>query len=73
MIVGDFNLCFLNENSHEVFKTMKNNGYQQIVKFPTHEKGRLIDLVFSKLEYPVNQQSPFFSDHDIVAIQLENN
>ena len=77
VIVGDFNLCFLSENHHPVFKFLRECGFQQLVKYPTHIQGRMIDLAFTDSDMPqkdmsfeVSQQSPFFTDHDVIKISF---
>ena len=71
VIVGDFNLCFLDQRNHQIFRTLENLGFNQLVKKPSHIKGRLIDLVFSKVSFEIIQQSPFFTDHDIVVMKMD--
>ena len=71
VIVGDFNLCFLDQRNHQIFRTLESLGYNQLVKKPTHIKGRMIDLVFSKVSFEIIQQSPFFTDHDILVVKME--
>ena len=71
LIVGDFNLCFKSEANHSIFKSLR--GFYQLVKFPTHRHGRIIDLAFyssskEQCPYEVEQLSSFFSDHDVVGI-----
>ena len=46
IIVGDFNLCYLSDNSHPIFESLREYGFHQLVEFPTHDKGRMIDLTF---------------------------
>ena len=73
-LVGDFNLCFESESSHPVLREIRNLGFEQMVKFPTHMAGRLIDHVhvFSPNDFPqcidVRQQSPYFTDHDLLSV-----
>ena len=73
-LVGDFNLCFKSESSHPVMREIRNLGFEQMVKFPTHLAGRLIDHVhfFSPNDHPqcikVRQQSPYFTDHDLLSV-----
>ena len=75
IIVGDFNLCFVSQNVHPIFKFFKECGFLQLVKNPTHMKGRMIDLVFvdddiflDDVKFVLKQQSPFFNDHDVISI-----
>ena len=73
LIVGDFNICFLSDTSSPVFKELRNIGFKQIVKNPTHMEGRLIDLVFFRsqdtgIAYEVKQQAQYYTDHDLIEI-----
>ena len=71
MILGDFNICYLSENAHQVFQAFHSRGYHQIVKSPTSLHGRLIDVAFlspSDVHYEARQQAQFFSDHDLIEI-----
>ena len=70
LVVGDFNLCFKSDILHPIFQAL--NGFDQLVKYPTHVRGRIIDLAFIKKPnqsaYEVKQISPFFTDHDIIEL-----
>ena len=73
LILGDFNICYLTENSHSVYQAINSRGYHQIVKSPTSLHGRLIDVAFlspsnSDVHYEAKQQSQFFTDHDLIEI-----
>ena len=72
--MGDFNINFEKENKDLFLEKLSDLGFKQIVHFPTHIEGGIIDLVFSyspKLLdiYTVEQQSPYFSDHDILFVK----
>ena len=47
LIIGDFNLCYLNQKSHQVFVALESIEFHQLVEKPTHMEGRLIDLIFT--------------------------
>ena len=71
LIVGDFNLCFESETNHSVFKSLRD--FHQLVKYPSHSHGRMIDLAFfssgnEQCPYQVEQLSSFFSDHDVIGV-----
>ena len=77
LVMGDFNLCYQTESSHKLFQAFQRKGYQQIVKAPTSLKGRLIDLAFispmdSNASFVAQQQSQFYTDHDLIEI-IEGN
>ena len=73
MILGDFNICYINESSNHVFQVLKSKKFQQLVKFPTHIEGRMIDLVFyfcpdASTCYEVQQQAQYYTDHDLIQV-----
>ena len=75
-MVGDFNICYISEIDHQVIKTIKEFGFKQKVRAPTHIEGRLIDHVYvftpdSKYDpgVEVEQQSPYFTDHDLLFVR----
>ena len=74
-IVGDLNICFKSESNHPVLVEIKDLGFQQRVENPTHIEGRQIDHVFffspenkDGITIRVKQQSPYFTDHDILSV-----
>ena len=78
LIIGDFNLCFLSEPDHQIFKFLNRYGFHQLVRHPTHIKGRMIDLVFlnkgvENENCNLSQHSTFFTDHDLLEFQLGKN
>ena len=72
-ILGDFNICYISERSNRVFQALSNMGFKQIVEFPTHIEGRLIDLVFiyspdPNISYEVQQKAQYYTDHDLITV-----
>ena len=73
-LVGDFNLCYKSEKNHPILKQLRFLGFEQMVKLSTHIAGRMIDHVHfysSSVKSPmikVQQQSPYFSDHDLLLV-----
>ena len=73
LILGDFNICYKSHGNNKVFEELKSLGFQQLVEFPTHMEGHLLDLVFSfstdgLTANKVSQQSQFFTDHDLIEV-----
>ena len=71
LIIGDFNLCHLDQKSHPVFVALENLEFHQLVEKPTHMEGRLIDVIFSnekKEDVKYSQQAQYFTDHDLLKI-----
>ena len=66
-------MCYISEQSSPLFQTLISMGFKQLVKQPTHEEGRLIDLLFyyspnNDTVPKVIQQSQYFTDHDMVKV-----
>jgi len=72
LVLGDFNICWKSERTNSVMKFMEQEGFKQLVSFPTHMEGRQIDQVFlfdpQNDDFEVTQQSSFFTDHDILYV-----
>ena len=73
-LLGDFNLCFKTESDHPILKKVSQLGFEQKVEHATHLAGRLIDHIYifspcnQKKIVKIQQQSPYFSDHDILSV-----
>ena len=73
-IIGDMNFDTVEDN-HPLKSYLDQKNFTQLVKNPTHERGRLIDhvyvnyMLFSKS--PICCQTPvYYSDHDIVTLHI---
>ena len=74
LILGDLNICYINERSNLIIKSLEEMGFVQHVKNPSHIEGRLIDHAYSfsptlKANYEVKQQAQYFTDHDLIQIR----
>ena len=63
----------LTDTNSIVVVDLRKLGFKQLVCFPTHIEGRVIDLVFINWDmthdpHTVDQQSSFFSDHDLIFV-----
>ena len=77
LILGDFNICYSTENSNQVFQTLRNMGFSQLVRAPTHIEGRKIDQVFcycpgDDVVYEVSQIAQYYTDHDLIKVVKGN-
>ena len=75
-LLRDFNICSKSDKSHPIFSALRDLGFEQIIKKPTHIAGRCIDQLFlytpsdgNRSNLKVTHESPFFTDHDILFIQ----
>lgn len=75
VVCGDINLCYLQTGMNKVTKFLENQGFSQLVKWPTHNKGRLIDHLYLKHimdgSHSLHRHSPYFSDHDAICLTIE--
>ena len=76
VIFGDFNICYLSQRSNKITKYLEQNGFTQLVKEPTHIKGRLLDHFYLRangddhLKTSVFRYSPYYADHDAICTTL---
>ena len=75
IILGDFNINALSNESENFLHFMSENSYSQIVSEPTHILGSLLDHVhvsssFQCHVHKVQVNPVYFSDHDAVTIDL---
>ena len=73
---GDTNIDINKDSGKSFAEFMKNLGFTQLVTQPTHDRGGLLDHVWVTADLVekarVNQSAVYFSDHDILTIQLSN-
>ena len=74
ILTGDTNIDITRESGDSFVEFMKNLGFTQLVKFPTHDKGGLLDHVFVTQDLlervSVTQTGVYFSDHQLITIKL---
>ena len=78
IIVGDFNLCMIDEKSNAVTNYLKRVGFTQYVTEATHLGGGHIDHVYSNIDttlfnIDVSLYSPYYTcqDHDALLITIK--
>ena len=78
IILGDLNICYITERSHEILKAIERHGFQQKVRVPTHTDGHQMDHVLHYLPpgehitsiQTVTQFGQYFTDHDLLLVNL---
>ena len=75
IITGDFNLCFRENRGNKIIDYLLGVGFNQIVRDPTHIKGRVIDHAYwldikQKYNVELERYSPYYSDHDGLCITI---
>ena len=76
VVIGDVNWHY--EKSHSMKSHMMSNGFQQLIQYPTHRKGNILDHVFVNerlLEFKgkieVHQKPCYFTDHDYLFLNIK--
>ena len=68
-IVGDFNIDYF-KNMHPISSWILSQGFQQLVKYSTHEMGSLLDYAFVKSfkKHDIELHCPYYTDHASVCV-----
>ena len=76
VVIGDVNWHY--GKPHQMKSHMLSNGFQQLIKYPTHRLGNILDHIFvnqSLLEFQgkieVHQKPCFFTDHDFLFLNIK--
>ena len=75
IILGDFNICGQREKSSQILKSLNHSGYTQLVKDPTHIRGRQIDHIYiedkiKKNIVEIERHSAYYTDHDALLLTM---
>ena len=77
IICGDFNICYRETRNNRVTKFLNQLGFSQLMKKPTHIRGRTIDHLYFRegsviQENPIIlRYSPYYSDHDAICATIK--
>ena len=74
IVMGDFNIDLLSRNhDRRLLNLMSTNGFAQLVKTPTTDRGTLIDHVYcnsSLQDILIEVDDCYYSDHDIIYCSI---
>ena len=72
VIMGDFNENIMDKCNSDVHHLMNTNGYNQLVQFPTTDRGTLIDHIYYNRPSTtlVEVYDTYYSDHDTIYCSL---
>ena len=75
VIMGDVNID--SEKKSELYRFMTARGFSQEITKPTCDTGSTLDHIYVNKEmkaliFKVNQNSVYFSDHDVITLQMKN-
>ena len=73
-IMGDMNFDF-NEDTHPLKSFLFERKFDQLIKSPTHDYGRMLDHIYVNelliAQNPLSfQRSTYYSDHDIISLHV---
>ena len=77
LISGDFNICTLEDPDNKVTKTLKQKGFDLVIREATHKFGGHIDHAYWRdqagmWDVPVVERyTPLYSDHDALLLTLK--
>ena len=76
LIMGDFNLCYYENQRNKLIQGLINLGFTQLMHEPTHIRGRIIDHAYfldlsNLMHLTCERYSPYYSDHDALCICIE--
>ena len=74
-VIGDMNWNWEEGSTHLMKQFLEDKGFQQMIRRATHDKGNCIDHLYLNqklldLQPKVEQQSAYFSDHDILTMSF---
>ena len=77
LIVGDFNLCYYENQRNRLVQGLIGLGFNQLVHQPTHIRGRIIDHAYFKdltnqIQLTIERHTPYYTDHDALCICIDN-
>ena len=75
ILCGDLNICYNVNRNNRITQYLEKSNFKQIVKEPTHVKGRHIDHFYHNFEMKptIYQYSPYYSDHDAICVTIRGN
>ena len=73
---GDMNICALTQKNNYMTESLKEMGFQQVVKKPTHIDGRSLDHIYIlpgrniRFEWSLEYFAKYYSDHDGLGLTM---
>ena len=76
ILTGDTNIDISKDSGKHFLQFMKDLGFTQLVQFPTHDHGGLLDHVYVTQDLiervSVTQTGIYFSDHQLITIKVND-
>ena len=76
LIIGDFNVPFLEEGAHLTKQFFNRNKYSQLIREPTHIEGNILDQAYLRdetglLAITAETHTKYYTDHRGIAVILK--
>ena len=76
LIIGDFNLPFLEEGVNLTKQFFNKNNYTQLIREPTHIEGNILDQAYIRdekglLEIIAETHTKYYTDHRGIAVMIK--
>ena len=77
LITGDFNVCYRQNTSNAISRSLVEQGFSQMVGKATHVMGGMIDHAYWKdnsdswYAPEIETFSPYYSDHDAILVTMK--
>ena len=73
-VIGDMNFHY--PENHQMKTYMENNGFEQLIKKPTHDMGHILDHIYvndylSDMGVEIFQKPVHFTDHDVIFLKIK--
>ena len=73
LVVGDFNFDFSSEEKHPIRTQMTSLKYEQLMKYPSHYAGSVLDLAYKKGKWDILKDKKLlcaYSDHFGLSVSI---
>ena len=73
LVIGDFNFCYIENQTNITRKYLQNQNFLQIIKEPTHIQGHVLDQAYldATVRATVEIHSKYYTDHKGIAIIIK--
>ena len=73
LVVGDFNFDFSSEEKHPIRTQMTSLKYEQLMKYPSHYAGSVLDMAYKKGKWDILKDKKLlcaYSDHFGLSVSI---
>ena len=70
IILGDFNICSLKEQSNAIIGKLHHNGFNQVVRKATYDSGSCLDHCYTTLGVTLSHHALYWSGNDVLPVTV---